>query len=177
MFKIQLFIYWKSANMQVKASQSNAKKTRKEGTLVHYVTSCTSESQHFFWENPFLKSTEHKPPSAGANVCWMHIIHSEVAPSVHTIASDSVSIFPRFVPPYRQRTPIGRKTSGSDPALSISVFYSTGWHFSFFPFSPCACVLLFKWCNEPMLCCRQRKGESLQQLKGPPHSSALLEHC
>lgn len=81
----------------------------------------------------------------------MRIIHSEVAPSVQTIASNSESIFPRFVPPNRQRTPIGRKTSGSNPALSMSALYSTGWRFSFFPFSPCVCVLLFNRYNEPAL--------------------------
>lgn len=54
--------------------------------------------------------------------------------------------------------PTGRESSGSDPALSMSVFYSTGWHFSFFPSFLCACVSLFSWCNEPPLCCQQRMG-------------------
>lgn len=43
---MQLVINYKSADA---ASQSNAKEEKgEEGILVHYVTSCISESQHFF---------------------------------------------------------------------------------------------------------------------------------
>lgn len=53
---------------------------------------------------------------------------------------------------------MGRESSGSDPALSMSVFYSAGWHFSFSPSFLCACVSLFSWCNEPPWYCQQRRG-------------------
>lgn len=76
-------------------------------------------------------------------------------PPVHTIASDSVSIFPRCVPPHRQCTPIGRKTSGSDPALLRSAFYSTGWHISSFPSSP---LVLFSNCCNELTSCQWREG-------------------
>lgn len=110
------------------------------------------------WENPFLKSTKHKPPSAGANVCRTHIIHSDAGSSLRTIGSHRVRIVPRRAPPCTHRTPTGRESSGSDPALSMSVFYSAGWRFSFFPSFLCACVALFNWCNEPPLCCQQKRG-------------------
>lgn len=164
--------------MQIRASQSNAKKKKMErrhfGPLYNKLHLRVSALL-------LRKSVSEKHRAKTSIRRWKCLLNAYYplwgSPPVHTIASDSVSIFPRCVPPHRQCTPIGRKTSGSDPALLRSVFYSIGWHFSFFPSSPCVCVLFFNWCNEPMLCCRQRRGESLQQLKGPPHSSALLEHC
>lgn len=67
MKKTQSVKYGNSANIQVKASHSNAKRKRKKGTFAPLCNK--SESQQFFQENPFVKSMERSSPSAGANVC------------------------------------------------------------------------------------------------------------
>lgn len=89
------------------------------------------------------------------------------------MASDSVSIFPRWAPAHRQCMQIGRETSGSDPALLRSAFYCAGLHFSFFPSCSCVCVLFFNWCNEQMWRCqeRERRGGAAKKKK---RTSSLL---
>lgn len=88
----------------------------------------------------------------------MHIIHCAVASSLHTIGSQRVRIFPRRAPPYMKHAPTARESNGSYPALLMSVFYSASWHVSSFPSFLCACVSLFSWCSQPLLCCQQRRG-------------------
>lgn len=105
---------------------------------------------------------KHKRPSAGGRI--------HISPLSTTVASNMVSIFPHFVSPCRQCTPIGRESSGSDPALLRSLFYGIARHLSYFPSSRCFCVLFFDWHNELMLCRQRSEGLA-------PLSSALLEDC
>lgn len=52
----------------------------------------------------------------------------------------------------------GQRKQWEYPALLMSVFYSASWHVSSFPSFLCACVSLFSWCSQPLLCCQQRRG-------------------
>lgn len=57
-----------------------------------------------------------------------------------------------------KHAPTAKESSGSYPALLMSVFYSASWHVSSFSSFLCACVSLFSWCSQPLLCCQQRRG-------------------
>lgn len=71
--------------------------------------------------------------------------------------------------------PTGRESSGSDPALSMSVFYSAFFIFSL-PF--CAPVSHSSSGVMSRRCAVSREGGELpQQLEGAAHPSALLEHA
>ena len=148
-----------------------------KGTLVHYITSCTSEWQHFFKKNPFLKSTEHRSPSAGGNVCWMHIIHSEGAPPCpHNSQRQCKHLPPLCSTPQAVHT--DRQKNQWEWSSPLEITALQHW-LTFFPSSPCVCVLFFNWSNEPMLCCRQEKGgEIAATAKGTSSLlSASLKHC
>lgn len=166
----------------------------KKRHFVHYVTSQSLSSS--FQRIHVWKAWSKDPhPQVEMSVECVSSTLREHLP-VHTIASDSVSISPRCVPPYRQCTPIGRKNSGSDPALLRSASYSTGWHISSFPSS--LFVLFSNCCNEPMGCqqrggtaakggsssllCNGRSSVSSQQtcywlLRLSPHKLCSPLHC